>query len=87
MSQFRAFSRAEDAWEYEDKMDRVLDTIERCPVPTIAAITGACTGGGRRHRRLLRPAGSATLASSSASPSRARSATAFLSPRWRGSPG
>src|SRR5690606_33061736 len=43
---FRAFSRAEDAWEYEDRMDRVLDTIERCPVPTIAAITGACTGGG-----------------------------------------
>ncbi len=27
-------------------MDRTLDTIERCPVPTIAAITGACTGGG-----------------------------------------
>ncbi len=27
-------------------MDSVLDRIERCPVPTIAAITGACTGGG-----------------------------------------
>jgi enoyl-CoA hydratase/carnithine racemase len=24
----------------------VLDAIERCPVPTIAAIHGACTGGG-----------------------------------------
>jgi enoyl-CoA hydratase/carnithine racemase len=24
----------------------VLDRIERCPVPTIAAISGACTGGG-----------------------------------------
>ncbi len=46
MSQFRAFARPEDAWEYEDKMDRTLDTIERCPVPTIAAITGPCTGGG-----------------------------------------
>lgn len=46
MGQFRGFSRPEDAWEYEDKMDRTLDTIERCPVPTIAAITGACTGGG-----------------------------------------
>lgn len=46
MSQFRGFSRPEDAWEYEDRMDRVLDMIERCPVPTIAAITGACTGGG-----------------------------------------
>ncbi len=60
MSQFRAFSKPEDAWEYEDKMDRTLDTIERCPVPTIAAINGACTGGGRCHRRLLRPARSAT---------------------------
>jgi enoyl-CoA hydratase/carnithine racemase len=46
MSQFRAFATPQDAWEYEEKMDRVLDTIERCPVPTIAAITGACTGGG-----------------------------------------
>ena len=46
MTQFRAFSSPEDAWEYEEKMDRTLDTIERCPVPTIAAITGACTGGG-----------------------------------------
>jgi enoyl-CoA hydratase/carnithine racemase len=46
MSQFRGFSRPEDAWEYEDRMDGVLDTIERCAVPTIAAITGACTGGG-----------------------------------------
>jgi len=46
MSQFRAFERPEDAWAYEHRMDQVLDTIERCPVPTIAAITGACTGGG-----------------------------------------
>jgi len=27
-------------------MDQVLRDIEQCPVPTIAAITGACTGGG-----------------------------------------
>jgi enoyl-CoA hydratase/carnithine racemase len=27
-------------------VDRVMDAIERCPVPTIAAIHGACTGGG-----------------------------------------
>jgi enoyl-CoA hydratase/carnithine racemase len=27
-------------------MDGVFDRIERCPVPTIAAIAGACTGGG-----------------------------------------
>ena len=37
MGQFRAFSSPEDAWEYEERMDRTLDTIERCPVPTIAA--------------------------------------------------
>ncbi|MEM6905285.1 MAG: enoyl-CoA hydratase [Pseudomonadota bacterium] len=46
MTEFRGFSRPEDAWEYEAKMDRVLSDIERCPVPTIAAIRGACTGGG-----------------------------------------
>jgi len=46
MTQFRGFSKAEDAWGYEHKMDAVFDRIERCPVPTIAAIAGACTGGG-----------------------------------------
>lgn len=46
MTQFRAFDEPEDAWGYEGKMDHVLERIERCPVPTIAAITGACTGGG-----------------------------------------
>ena len=46
INQFRAFSPAEDALSYEARIDRVLGTIERCPVPTIAAIAGACTGGG-----------------------------------------
>ncbi|MEL6217956.1 MAG: enoyl-CoA hydratase [Pseudomonadota bacterium] len=46
MAQFRGFSEPQDALDYEAKMDRVLGDIERCPVPTIAAITGACTGGG-----------------------------------------
>jgi len=46
MSQFRGFSRPEDAWAYEDRMARVFEAIERCPLPTIAAINGACTGGG-----------------------------------------
>jgi enoyl-CoA hydratase/carnithine racemase len=46
MTQFRGFATAQDAWDYEAKMNGVLDRIERCPVPTIAAITGACTGGG-----------------------------------------
>jgi enoyl-CoA hydratase/carnithine racemase len=46
ISQFRAFEREEDALEYEGRMDRVMDTLESVRVPTIAAIQGACTGGG-----------------------------------------
>ncbi|MEJ8571149.1 enoyl-CoA hydratase/isomerase family protein [Microbaculum marinum] len=46
MRQFRDFSSAQDAIDYEQRMSRVLQTIEACPVPTIAAISGACTGGG-----------------------------------------
>ena len=46
MAQFRGFSDPQHALDYEAKMDRVLGDIEACPVPTIAAITGACTGGG-----------------------------------------
>jgi len=46
MSQFRGFSRPEDAWAYEDRMEQVFSAIESCAVPTIAAINGACTGGG-----------------------------------------
>ena len=46
ISEFKAFSSPEDALGYEAKMDRILDTLERSLVPTIAAIGGACTGGG-----------------------------------------
>lgn len=46
IGQFRAFASAEDGIAYEAKLDRILGTLERCPVPTIAAIAGACTGGG-----------------------------------------
>ena len=46
INQFRAFSSAEDAIAYERRIDKVLMAIEDCPVPTIAAICGACTGGG-----------------------------------------
>ena len=46
MTQFRAFSTPEQAHDYERKMDRVFTAIEQCPVPTLAAIDGACTGGG-----------------------------------------
>jgi enoyl-CoA hydratase len=46
INQFRAFKTPEDAIAYEGRIDRVLGTLEQCRVPTIAAIAGACTGGG-----------------------------------------
>ena len=46
ISQFRAFKTAEDGLAYEAKMDQILGKLERCRVPTIAAINGFCTGGG-----------------------------------------
>lgn len=46
MSQFRAFDSEEDALAYEARIDRTLGALERCPVPTIAAVRGACAGGG-----------------------------------------
>lgn len=46
IAKFRDFTTPEHAIDYERTMDRVLGAVERCPVPTIAAIAGACTGGG-----------------------------------------
>ncbi len=46
ISQFRAFTQPQDALDYEARIDRVLGALERVRVPTIAAIAGACTGGG-----------------------------------------
>lgn len=46
MTQFRGFSTEQDALDYEHRMDVVLGAVETCPVPTIAAIARACTGGG-----------------------------------------
>jgi enoyl-CoA hydratase len=46
ISQFRAFKTPQDALDYEARIDRVLGTLETVRVPTIAAIAGACTGGG-----------------------------------------
>lgn len=46
MTQFRAFETAQDALDYEAKIGAVLDAVERCPLPTVAALNGACTGGG-----------------------------------------
>src|SRR5262249_36032124 len=46
INQFRAFTTPQHAIEYESRIDRVLTKLEQCRVPTIAAIAGACTGGG-----------------------------------------
>ncbi len=46
ISEFRAFSKPEDAIGYEVRGEEVLSVIERTHIPTIAAISGACTGGG-----------------------------------------
>ena len=46
MTQFRAFERDQDALDYEHRIDVVLGAVETCPVPIIAARSGACTGGG-----------------------------------------
>jgi enoyl-CoA hydratase/carnithine racemase len=46
ISQFTEFRTPEDALQYEERIDRVLSALEACPKPTIAAIAGACTGGG-----------------------------------------
>ncbi len=46
ISQFRAFKTPQDALDYEARIDRVVGSVEECRVPIIAAISGACTGGG-----------------------------------------
>jgi enoyl-CoA hydratase len=46
INQFRAFNTPQDSLDYEARIDRILTALEQCRVPTIAAISGACTGGG-----------------------------------------
>jgi enoyl-CoA hydratase len=46
INQFRAFKTPQDALAYEARIDRVQTALEQCRAPTIAAINGACTGGG-----------------------------------------
>jgi len=43
---FRDFHTAEQGIDYERKFARALARVESCPIPTIAALCGACTGGG-----------------------------------------
>lgn len=46
ISLFRDFNGAEQGIGYERTGDANFRRIEKCPLPTIAAISGACTGGG-----------------------------------------
>jgi enoyl-CoA hydratase len=46
ISEFKKFSTAQDALDYEARINGLLGAFERIPIPTIAAIAGACTGGG-----------------------------------------
>jgi enoyl-CoA hydratase len=46
INQFRSFRTPADAEAYEERIEAVLTAVETCPVPVIAAIAGACTGGG-----------------------------------------
>jgi enoyl-CoA hydratase len=46
ISKFRDFKSSADGIAYEATMAREFDAIDGCDVPTIAAIAGACTGGG-----------------------------------------
>lgn len=46
ISEFRNFSTAQDALNYELRINGLLEGLERLAIPTIAAVAGACTGGG-----------------------------------------
>jgi enoyl-CoA hydratase/carnithine racemase len=46
ISQFRTFDQAQDALEYEARMDRIIGRLESLARPTIAAIRGYAVGGG-----------------------------------------
>ena len=46
ISQFTDFKTAEQAYAYEERMERVLGAVEAVPKPVVAAIAGATTGGG-----------------------------------------
>jgi enoyl-CoA hydratase len=44
--EFHRFESPDDALRYEERMDAVIGAFEKLHVPTIAAVRGACTGGG-----------------------------------------
>ena len=46
ISQFKSFTTEEDSFAYEERMEREIGALAAIRVPTIAAVRGACTGGG-----------------------------------------
>ncbi len=46
ISRFKDFTSTQDAIDYETRVDSVMEEIETCAVPTIAALNGFVTGGG-----------------------------------------
>src|SRR4051794_38652093 len=47
IAQFQNFKNRDDGLKYEERLDRVLDRLERVTKPTIAQIEGGAAGGGR----------------------------------------
>ena len=46
IAQFQDFNSREDGLKYEERMDHVLDRLERVAKPTIAQVEGVAAGGG-----------------------------------------
>src|SRR5437016_14040882 len=46
MAQFERFRTAQDAVDYEARIDQVLDRLEHVTKPTIAQVQGVAAGGG-----------------------------------------
>ena len=46
IAQFQNFNNREDGLKYEERLDHVLDRLERVTKPTIAQVEGVAAGGG-----------------------------------------
>lgn len=46
LHEFEHLKSGQDYLAYEERADEIAEAIESVPIPTIAAIGGACTGGG-----------------------------------------
>ena len=46
IAQFQTFKNRDDGLKYEERLDRVLDRLERVTKPTIAQVEGVAAGGG-----------------------------------------